>query len=89
MSNKTVIKQAINRILSPPVPAPVVKPAPPAPKYVDKTIVCAGCGASFTWEATDQAYYARIGTLSAPRWCPPCRRKRREFFQAHPEFDRK
>jgi hypothetical protein len=93
MSNKTEIKRTISRILTPP-PAPVVKPAPapvPAQKvtYTDKIVDCAGCGIEFVWEAGDQAYYARIGMTNPPRYCAACRKKRRAYFAAHPEQDRK
>jgi hypothetical protein len=92
MSNKSEIKRTINRIINPPVPAPVpsARPAPPVPpKYHDQTLTCVGCQTEFVWSAGDQNYYHKMGMQSAPRWCPPCRQKRREFFKLHPEFDRK
>jgi hypothetical protein len=90
VSNKTQIKRTISRILSPvPAPVPSVKPAPAPvpPKYTDKIITCVGCGASFDWTWGDQLYYQKKGMVNPPKWCADCRKKRREYFLAHPEKD--
>jgi rubrerythrin len=66
-----------------------VRPAPPVPsKYTDKILVCVGCQVEFVWKASDQLYYAKQG-FTPPKWCPVCKSKRREYFNTHPEQDRK
>jgi hypothetical protein len=76
--NKTITKQIINCIVTPP---------PSAPKFTDKVIICAGCGTEFKWSAGEQNYFEMKGMTNAPRWCAACKAKRREFFNSHPEQD--
>lgn len=45
--------------------------------YVDKTIVCADCGAEFTHSADDQQRYAERGFTNEPKRCRDCRAKRK------------
>jgi len=45
--------------------------------FVDKTLACADCGASFTFSADDQAYHQERGFTNEPRRCPSCRAARR------------
>ena len=44
--------------------------------FEDKTLVCADCGAEFTFSATDQEFHASRG-YQDPRRCPTCRQARR------------
>jgi CxxC-x17-CxxC domain-containing protein len=46
--------------------------------FVDKTLTCADCGASFTFSADDQAYHQERGFTNEPRRCPSCRAARRD-----------
>ncbi|HEY9720858.1 MAG TPA: zinc-ribbon domain containing protein [Oscillatoriaceae cyanobacterium] len=41
--------------------------------YTDQTIVCADCGAEFSFSASEQEFYAEKGLTSAPKRCKPCR----------------
>lgn len=45
--------------------------------YVDKTLTCQDCGASFVFSADDQAYHAEKGYQNEPKRCPDCRASRR------------
>ena len=45
--------------------------------YVDKDIICADCGTTFTWTAPEQAFYASKGFNTEPKRCKPCRDYRR------------
>ena len=42
----------------------------------DKTLVCADCGAEFTFSAADQEFHNARG-YQDPKRCPPCRQARR------------
>ena len=42
----------------------------------DKTLVCADCGAEFTFSAADQEFHTARG-YQDPKRCPPCRQARR------------
>ncbi len=44
--------------------------------FEDKTLVCADCGAEFTFSAEDQEFHSSRG-YQDPRRCPPCRQARR------------
>ncbi|MFQ5381172.1 MAG: zinc-ribbon domain containing protein [Dehalococcoidia bacterium] len=46
--------------------------------FADKTLVCADCGAEFTFTAEDQEFHASKGFTNEPRRCPSCRRARRD-----------
>ena len=35
--------------------------------YVDKDIICADCGTTFTWTAPEQAFYASKGFNTEPK----------------------
>ncbi|MDD3419544.1 MAG: zinc-ribbon domain containing protein [Candidatus Gastranaerophilales bacterium] len=41
-------------------------------QFEDQTLECADCGASFTFSAEDQEFFAQKG-FSQPRRCPSCR----------------
>ena len=45
--------------------------------YTDKSLVCAECGAQFTFSAEDQEYHASRGFENEPRRCPSCRQARK------------
>ena len=45
--------------------------------YVDKTLECADCGASFTFTASEQEFFADKGFTNEPKRCPDCRSARR------------
>ena len=46
--------------------------------YVDKTLQCAECGADFTFDASEQEFYANKGFTNEPKLCPTCRQSRRQ-----------
>ncbi len=46
--------------------------------YQDKSIVCADCGATFTFSATDQEFFAQKGYTNEPKRCPTCRAANKE-----------
>jgi CxxC-x17-CxxC domain-containing protein len=46
--------------------------------YVDKTLQCAECGADFTFDASEQEFYASKGFTNEPKRCPACRQSRRQ-----------
>jgi len=45
--------------------------------YVDKTLECTDCGASFTFTASEQEFFADKGFTNEPKRCPDCRSARR------------
>jgi len=45
--------------------------------YTDRSLVCADCGASFTFTAGEQEFHASKGFTNEPKRCPTCRRARR------------
>ena len=44
--------------------------------YTDKSLTCSDCGASFTFSADDQEFFALKG-YSQPKRCPSCRQARK------------
>ena len=46
--------------------------------YVDKTLECVECGASFTFDASEQEFYANKGFTNEPKRCPTCRQARKQ-----------
>lgn len=46
------------------------------PEFKDKQLACVDCGATFTFNAGEQAFYWSKG-LSEPKRCKPCRAKRK------------
>ena len=45
--------------------------------YQDKELVCRDCGASFTFTAGEQEFYAEKGFQNEPARCKPCRDARK------------
>jgi CxxC-x17-CxxC domain-containing protein len=45
--------------------------------YQDKSIQCADCGATFTFSAEEQEFFASKGYTNEPKRCPPCREARK------------
>jgi CxxC-x17-CxxC domain-containing protein len=45
--------------------------------FVDKSLICADCGTSFTFSADDQAFHQERGFTNEPRRCPSCRSAKR------------
>jgi CxxC-x17-CxxC domain-containing protein len=45
--------------------------------FEDKTLQCRECGASFTWTAGEQEFYAQKGLVNIPSRCTDCRKARR------------
>ena len=45
--------------------------------FVDKTLECSDCGASFTFSAAEQEFFASKGYTNEPKRCPECRQARR------------
>jgi CxxC-x17-CxxC domain-containing protein len=46
--------------------------------YVDKTLECVECGTSFTFDASEQEFYANKGFTNEPKRCPTCRQARKQ-----------
>ncbi len=46
--------------------------------YVDKTLECVDCGASFTFSAEEQEFFANKGFTNEPKRCSPCRQTRKD-----------
>ena len=46
--------------------------------YTDKTLQCADCGASFTFGADEQDFFAAKGFTNEPKRCPDCRAARKQ-----------
>ena len=45
--------------------------------YQDKSLQCADCGATFTFSAQEQEFYASKGFTNEPKRCLPCRQSRK------------
>ena len=45
--------------------------------FQDKTIQCADCGTSFTFDAQEQELFASRGYTNEPKRCPTCRQARK------------
>ena len=45
--------------------------------FQDKAIQCADCGATFTFSAGEQEFFASKGYTNEPKRCPTCRQSRR------------
>jgi len=41
--------------------------------YIDKTLDCVDCGASFIFDAGEQEFFATKGYTNEPKRCPECR----------------
>jgi len=41
--------------------------------YIDKTLTCRDCGASFTFTAGEQEFHVQKGFTNVPGRCPDCR----------------
>jgi CxxC-x17-CxxC domain-containing protein len=45
--------------------------------FVDKSLTCRDCGASFTFTVGEQEFHAEKGFTNEPGRCPECRSRRR------------
>ena len=45
--------------------------------FEDKTLECSDCGASFTFSAEEQEFFASKGYTNEPKRCPACRQARK------------
>ena len=45
--------------------------------FVDKELQCSDCGATFTFSASEQEFYAAKGFTNEPKRCPSCREARK------------
>ena len=45
--------------------------------FVDRTLQCSDCGATFTFSAEEQEFFASKGYTNDPKRCPPCREARK------------
>jgi CxxC-x17-CxxC domain-containing protein len=45
--------------------------------YVDKLLQCSDCGATFTFSAGEQEFFAAKGYTNEPKRCPSCRQARK------------
>ena len=46
--------------------------------FEDKSLVCADCGAEFSFTASEQEFYSSKGFTNEPRRCPSCRAARKQ-----------
>jgi len=46
--------------------------------YVEKNLECVECGASFTFTAEEQEFFANKGFTNEPKRCPQCRQARKQ-----------
>jgi CxxC-x17-CxxC domain-containing protein len=46
--------------------------------FQDKSIVCSDCGATFTFTADEQDFFAQKGYTNEPKRCPTCRAARKD-----------
>jgi len=46
--------------------------------FQDKSLVCSDCGATFTFDAGEQEFFATKGYTNEPKRCPTCRAARKE-----------
>ncbi|MFC1926575.1 zinc-ribbon domain containing protein [Chloroflexota bacterium] len=46
--------------------------------YTDKTLECVECGASFTFTASEQDFFASKGYTNEPKRCTDCRAARKQ-----------
>jgi CxxC-x17-CxxC domain-containing protein len=46
--------------------------------YQDKLLQCSDCGASFTFSAEEQEFFAKKGYTNEPKRCPDCRAAKRQ-----------
>ncbi len=44
----------------------------------DKSLRCSDCGATFTFSAGEQDFFASKGFTNEPKRCPQCRRAKRQ-----------
>jgi CxxC-x17-CxxC domain-containing protein len=45
--------------------------------YQEKSLQCSDCGATFTFSAEEQEFFASKGFTNEPKRCPSCRRARK------------
>jgi CxxC-x17-CxxC domain-containing protein len=45
--------------------------------YQDKSLQCSDCGATFTFSAEEQEFFASKGYTNEPKRCPSCRETRK------------
>ena len=45
--------------------------------FQDKTLQCSDCGATFTFTASEQEFFAAKGYTNEPKRCPSCRQARK------------
>ena len=46
--------------------------------FEDKSMTCSDCGATFTFTAGEQEFFASKGFTNQPKRCVPCRRAKKE-----------
>lgn len=52
-------------------------------EFQDKELSCKECGATFTFTASEQAFYAEKGFQNDPSRCPDCRAARKRQNGGH------
>ena len=57
--------------------------------YTDKTLECVECGASFTYSAAEQEFFANKGFTNEPKRCPQCRQAKRQQRRGGDSYDRR
>ena len=54
--------------------------------FTDKTLQCSDCGASFSFTAEEQEFYAGRGYTNQPKRCPACREAKRARYDSSGSF---
>lgn len=56
--------------------------------FQDRTLTCVDCGATFTWTAGEQAFYADKQFTNEPKRCRACKSRRSQRRTSEPPADR-
>ena len=51
--------------------------------FLDKSLQCSDCGATFTFSAEEQEFFQSKGYTNEPKRCPPCREARKSERQGN------
>ncbi|MFP3898047.1 MAG: zinc-ribbon domain containing protein [Dehalococcoidia bacterium] len=51
--------------------------------FTDKTLQCSDCGATFSFTAEEQEFYASRGYVNQPKRCPACREAKRAQYNSY------
>ena len=55
--------------------------------FQDKSLQCSDCGATFTFSAEEQEFFASKGYTNEPKRCPACRQARKAERYGNSSYD--